>query len=191
MTTTLTQGARTGWAARIDDTQRELSIANQRFEQLISDSPNPLNVSKVILIVSIEAVALLMLLLTQILTIGKLKGVSISATKFETPLETVSNHQPDRQEGKASSVSIKSKCFETYNGDMETLAQDLSKRLDQVLRNEKISQAEWARRNDVSAKNVSLLRNYSKRKKLGLESIPKKELIHINELLPNSVATPN
>lgn len=173
----LTSQTRTGWAARIDETQYDLSIANQRFDQLISDTPGPLNASKVVVIVSIEAVALLVLLLTQILTIGKLSNISKPATFIKPPPETVSGHQPVGSVGSASGDSTESQCI-------ETLAQGIATRLEQALLDEGISQAEWARRNGVSAKNVSLLRNYIKRKNLGQELISKREMTRINKILP-------
>ncbi len=185
----LTSQTRIGWAARIDKTQGKLNVANQRFKLLLQDTPTPLNNSKIVMIITIEVATLLLLILTQVLAIGKLRTVSKPKIVIETPLETVSNHQPEDSIDSDPSVSINPKCLATLNSDIEILAQDLTKRLDQVLHKEKISQAEWARRNDVSAKNVSLLRNYVKRKNLRQELIPKKELMRIKKLLIKPITT--
>lgn len=185
----LTSQTRTGWAARIDKTQSNLNVANQRFEQLLQITPTPLDKSKVIMVISIEVAALLVLLMTQILAIGKLRNASKPSQIIETPLETASNHQPAGPVDNDSDISIDPQCLITPNDSIEILAQDLTKRLDQVLRNEKISQAEWARRNNISAKNVSLLRNHVKRKSLRQELIPKKELLRINQLLAKPITT--
>ncbi len=179
----LTSQIRTGWASRIDNTQHELNVANRRFDQLIKDTPTPQNILKAILIISIEALALLVLLLTQILAIGKLRNVSNISNNIETPHEAPLKRAQNNLENKIASVLIVSKDTKKTNTDIETLALEISKQLEKILRDEGISQAEWARRNDVSAKNVSLLRNYSKRKKKGLECIPEKEILRMNRII--------
>ncbi len=179
----LTSQSRTGWASRIDKTQNELNIANQRFDQLIINSPIPVSISKHIAIFTIETLTLVLLLITQVLAIGKLRNISNLAKNIETLPASTTRLTPVRQDNKSSNMPNKYQQTESPNQNLETLALDVSKRLSEVLLEESISQAEWARRNEVSPKNVSLLRNYSKRKEKGLESVPKKEIIRMNRIL--------
>jgi hypothetical protein len=67
--------------------------------------------------------------------------------------------------------------------EIETTVTELSKRLTETLKVETISQAEWARRNGVSTKSVSMLLNHSKRKAEGKECISKNELRNLAEHL--------
>ncbi len=175
----LTSQTRMGWASRIDNTQHELNIANQRFNQLLSTALTQPNISKAIAIISIESLALLVLLLTQILIVRKLRNVSIPMPRNGTIPETNPNAPTELLKNTVHSLSVD----RNEQNDDDTMALQVAEHLSNTLHKEEISQAEWGRRNDVSAKNISLLLNFRKRKKLGLEGISKREVKRIHNLM--------
>lgn len=174
-----TSESRLGWAARIDETQTALQQERQRFENLIIETQNQNRNVLPYLTVSIETLAISILMLTQILAIHALRNVSIS----KHTIETVSTSLPEEPVPNGVSVSTLSKHIETTDEEFETTVTDVSKQLAGCLKVETISQAEWARRNGVSKKSVSMLLNHSKRKAEGKECISRNELRHITECL--------
>ena len=109
------------------------------------------------LVIAIEVLGLAVLLLTQILTIQALRGISVKSKRPEIA--------------------------EDSKHDYSELALVLSSRLSDTLSAEGISQAEWARRNRVSTKSVSMLLNHKKRSEAGKECISKNELNRIYSIL--------
>lgn len=174
-----TSESRLGWAARIDETQTTLQQERQRFEDLIIETQNQNRNVLPYLTVSIETLAISILMLTQILAIHALRNVSIS----NHTIETVSTSLPEEAVPNGVSVSITSKQIETTDEEFETTVTDVSKQLAELLKVETISQAEWARRNGVSKKSVSILLNHSKRRAEGKECISRNELRHITDCL--------
>jgi hypothetical protein len=174
-----TSESRVGWAARIDDTQAALVMEAQRFEDLIIKTDSQSRNVLPYLTVLIETLAISILMLTQILAIHALRNVSIS----NHIIETVSTSLPEEPVPNGVSVSTLSNQIETTDEEFETIVTDISKQLAELLKVETISQAEWARRNSVSKKSVSMLLNHSKRKAEGKECISKNELRHITECL--------
>lgn len=174
-----TSESRLGWAARIDETQIALQQERQRFENLIIETQNQNRNVLPYLTVSIETLAISILMLTQILAIHALRNVSIS----NQTIETVGTRLSEDAVPNGVSVSITSKQIETTDEEFETNVTDVSKQLAELLKVETISQAEWARRNGVSKKSVSMLLNHSKRRADGKECISRNELRHISECL--------
>jgi len=174
-----TSESRVGWAARIDETQSALQAERQRFENLIIETQAQSRNALPYLTISIETLSITILMLTQILAIHALRGVSTSKPQ----IETVSTDLPEEPVTAGDAVSTLSKRFEIPDDEIETTVTELSKRLTEALKVETISQAEWARRNGVSTKSVSMLLNHSKRKAEGKECISKNELRNIAEHL--------
>ena len=149
--------SRMGWATRIDATRKELQIEVNGLKQLINkmghlkQSPMPW------LVIAIELFGLAVLLITQILTIHALRGISGKLKKPEMAM-----------------ISTQ---------DYSTLALVLSRRLSDTLDAESLSQAECARRNEISTKSVSMLINHKKRSEAGKECVSKNELIGIKVAL--------
>lgn len=174
-----TSQSRVGWAARIDKTQAKLNTAYQRFDHLLKETSKPFNFLKLVLVITIEIAALSTLLLTQILIVRNIRNVSFPMLKSETPPDTNINSPPRALNNTGQGLSVN----RNEQDDNETMAYQMAKQLSDILREEGVSQAEWGRRNDVSAKNISLLLNCKKRKKLGLEGISKRELKRIHNIL--------
>lgn len=174
-----TSQSRVGWAARIDDTQAALQIERGRFENTIIETQTQNRNALPYLTISIETLAISILMLTQILAIHALRNVSTS----KDGIETVSTDSPDELDIAEEILSNLSKRYAILDDDIETSVTELSKRLTEVLKTETFSQAEWARRNGVSAKSVSMLLNHSKRKAQGKECISKNELRNISAQL--------
>jgi hypothetical protein len=174
-----TSESRVGWAARIDETQSALQAERQRFENLIIETQTQGRNALPYLTISIETLSITILMFTQILAIHALRGVSTSKQQ----IETVSTDLPEEPVTAGDAVSTLSKRFEIPDDEIETTVTELSKRLTEALKVETISQAEWARRNCVSKKSVSMLFNHSKRKSDGKECISKNELSHISKQL--------
>ncbi len=174
-----TSESRLGWAARIDETQTALQQERQRFENLIIETQNQNRNVLPYLTVSIETLAISILMLTQIMAIHALRNVSIS----KHTIETVSTSLPGEPVPTEECVSTLSKRIETTDEEFEMIVTVVSNQLSELLTVETISQAEWARRNGVSKKSVSMLLNHSKRKAEGKECISRNEFRHIKECL--------
>ena len=142
--------SRVGWATRIDETRNELQAETANLKSLINAGPKLKQTPMPWLVITIEVLGLAVLLLTQILTIQALRGISIKSNQPETA--------------------------EDSKHDYAELALVLSSRLSNTLDAESLSQAEWARRNGVSTKSVSMLINHQKRSDAGKECISKNEL---------------
>jgi hypothetical protein len=149
--------SRVGWAARIDETRNELQAETANMKSLINAAPKLKQSPMPWLVIAIEVLGLTVLLLTQVLTIQALRGISVKSKQPETA--------------------------EDLKHDYSELALALSSRLSDTLSAEGLSQAEWARRNDVSAKSISMLINHQKRSKTGKECISKNELSGIQSAL--------
>ena len=174
-----TSQSRLGWAARIDETQTALQNQRTRYENLLIETQHQHRNTLPYLIVSIETLAISILMLTQILALHALRNVSIS----KRTIETVGACLPETLIPAEDRVSTLSKQIETTDEEFETNVTDVSKNLAELLKVETISQAEWARRNGISKKSVSMLLNHSKRKTEGKECISRNELRHISQCL--------
>jgi hypothetical protein len=170
-----TSESRVGWAARIDETQSALQAERQRFENLIIETQAQGRNALPYLTISIETLSISILMLTQILAIHALRGVSTSKPQ----IETVSTDLPEEPVTAGDAVSTLSKRCGISDNDFEAIVAKTTKCLAEILKVETISQAEWARRNGVSTKSVSMLLNHSKRKAEGKECISKNELRNI------------
>jgi hypothetical protein len=142
--------SRVGWATRIDETRNALQAETANLKNLINAGPKLKKTQMPWLLIAIEVLGLAVLLLTQVLTIQALRGISVKSKQPETAED--SRH--------------------VYS----ELAPALSSRLSDTLSAEGLSQAEWARRNGVSTKSVSMLINHEKRSEAGKECISKNEL---------------
>lgn len=149
--------SRVGWATRIDETRKELHEETENLKGLIYGIADLKQTPMPWLIIAIEVLGLTVLLVTQVLTIHALRGISVKSKQPET------------------SVDLKHEYAE--------LALILSSRLSDTLDAESLSQAEWARRNEISTKSVSMLINHQKRAEAGKECISKNELIGIRNAL--------
>ena len=149
--------SRVGWAARIDATRNELHTETVNLKSLINVGPKLKQTPMPWLIIAIEVLGLAVLLLTQVFTIQALRGISVKSKQPETADD--SKH------------------------DYSELALALSSRLSDTLSAEGLSQAEWARRNRISTKSVSMLLNHKKRSEAGKECISKNELNGIYNIL--------
>lgn len=108
-------------------------------------------------IIAIELLGLVVLQVTQILTIHTLRGIS--------------------KQSKQSEIAV------NQNLEYSELATLLSNRLSNMLKEKGLSQAEWARQNQVSTKSVSILINHQKRMEAGKECISRNELNGIRSAL--------
>jgi hypothetical protein len=142
--------SRVGWATRIDETRNALQAETENLKNLVNAGPKLKQTPMPWLVIAIEVLGLAVLLLTQVLTIQALQGISVKSKQPETT--------------------------ENLRHDYSELAFVLSSRLSDVLNAEGLSQAEWARRNCVSTKSVSMLINHEKRSEAGKECISKNEL---------------
>ena len=149
--------SRVGWATRIDETRNALQAEMASLKNLINAGPKLKQTPMPWLVIAIEVLGLAVLLLTQILTIQSLRGISWKSKRPEMA--------------------------EDSKHDYSELALVLSSRLSDTLSAEGISQAEWARRNRVSTKSVSMLLNHKKRSEAGKECISKNELNRIYSIL--------
>ena len=149
--------SRVGWATRIDETRNALQAETEHLKSLINTGPKLKQTPMPWLVIAIEVLGLAVLLLTQVLTIQALRGISVKSKQPETADD--SRH------------------------DYSELAPALSSRLSYTLSVEGLSQAEWARRNGVSTKSVSMLINHQKRSDAGKECISKNELNGIYSIL--------
>lgn len=149
--------SRVGWATRIDATRKELQIEVDGLKQLINKTGHLKQSPMPWLVIVIELFGLAVLLITQILTIHALRGISGKLKQPETAMDSTQ--------------------------DYSKLALVLSSRLSDTLDAESLSQAEWARRNEISTKSVSILINHQKRAEAGKECISKNELIGIRNAL--------
>ena len=142
--------SRVGWATRIDEARNALQAETANLKRLINAGAKLKQTPMPWLVIAIEVLGLAVLLLTQILTIQALRGISVKSKRPEIA--------------------------EDSKHDYSELALVLSSRLSDTLSAEGISQAEWARRNGVSTKSVSMLINHQKRFEAGKECISKNEL---------------
>jgi hypothetical protein len=126
--------SRVGWAARIDETRNELQAETANMKSLINAAPKLQQSPIPWLVIAIEVLGLTVLLLTQVLTIQALRGISVNSKQPETA--------------------------EDLKHDYSELAHILSCRLSDTLNAEGLSQAEWGRRNTISTKSVSMLINH-------------------------------
>jgi hypothetical protein len=149
--------SRAGWATRIDETRYALQAETEHLKLLINAGPKLKQTPMPWLVIVIEVLGLAVLLLTQVLTIQALRGISVKSKQPETA--------------------------EDSRHDYSELAPALSSRLSYTLSVEGLSQAEWARRNAVSTKSVSMLINHQKRSDAGKECISKNELNGILDAL--------
>ena len=149
--------SRVGWATRIDETRNALQAETANLKSLINAGPKLKQTPMPWLVIAIEVLGLAVLLLTQVLTIQALRGISVKSKKPETA--------------------------EDSRHDYSELAPALSSRLSDTLSVEGLSQAEWARRNGVSTKSISILINHQKRSDAGKECISKNELSEIQSAL--------
>ena len=145
--------SRVGWATRIDETRKALQVEVEELKRLIDKTEHLKQAPMPWFIIAIELLGLAVLLITQVLTIHALRGVSDESKQAEMPETT---------EGKDLEYS--------------ELATYLSNRLSEALKEKGLSQAEWARQNKVSTKSVSMLINHQKRSEAGKECISKNEL---------------
>jgi hypothetical protein len=149
--------SRVGWASRIDETRNELQVEIAILKKLINEVPKLKQTPMPWLVIAIEVLGLAVLLLTQVITIQALRVISVKSKQPETA--------------------------ENSRHGYSDLASALSSRLSDVLNAEGLSQAEWARRNRVSTKTVSMLINHQKRSEAGKECISKNELSGIQSAL--------
>ena len=149
--------SRVGWATRIDETRNALQAETVNLKSLINTGFKLKQTAMPWLVISIEVLGLAVLLLTQVLTIQSLRGISTNSKRPEIAKD--SKH------------------------DYSELALALSSRLSDTLSAEGLSQAEWARRNRISTKSVSMLLNHKKRSEAGKECISKNELNGIYSIL--------
>ena len=149
--------SRIGWATRIDETRKKLQVETDSLKNLINEGTKLKRTLLPWLVISIEVLGLAVLLVTQVLTIHALRGILIKSKQPEMAEDSKHNYSE--------------------------LALVLSSRLSNTLDAESLSQAEWARRNGVSAKSVSMLINHKKRSEAGKECISKNELNGIQSAL--------
>ena len=149
--------SRVGWATRIDETRNALQAEMASLKNLINAGPKLKQTPMPWLVIAIEVLGLAVLLLTQVLTIQALQGIAVKSKQPETA--------------------------EDSKHDYSELALALSSRLSDTLNAEGLSQAEWARRNGVSTKTVSMLINHQKRSGSGKECVSKNELGGIQSAL--------
>jgi hypothetical protein len=149
--------SRVGWAARIDETRNELQAETANMKSLINAGPKLQQSPVPWLVIAIEVLGLTVLLLTQVLTIQALRGISVKSKQPET--------------------------VENVNLGYSELATYLSNRLSVTLKEKGLSQAEWARQNRISTKSVSMLINHQKRAEAGKECISRNELKGIQSAL--------
>ena len=149
--------SRVGWATRIDETRKALQAEVEELKRLVNKTEHLKQAPMPWFIIVIELLGLAVLLITQVLTIHALRGVSNKSKQTEIT--------------------------ESKNLEYSELATYLSNRLSEALQEKGLSQAEWARQNQVSTKSVSLLINHQKRSEAGKECISKNELMTINSVL--------
>jgi hypothetical protein len=142
--------SRVGWATRIDETRKELQEETTNLKNLIIAESKLKQIPMPWLVIAIEVLGLVVLLVTQVLTIHTLRGISVKSK------------QPEMTQDSKQSYS--------------ELAFSLSSRLSKTLSEEGLSQAEWARFNNISTKSVSMLINHQKRSEAGKECVSKNEL---------------
>ena len=155
--------SRVGWATRIDETRKALQVEVEELKRLIDKTEHLKQAPMPWFIIVIELLGLAVLLITQVLTIHALRGVSNESKQTETAEIT--------------------EITESKNLEYSELATYLSNRLSETLQEKGLSQAEWARQNKVSTKSVSMLINHQKRSEAGKECISKNELNGIYDVL--------
>ena len=196
-----TSQTRIGWAARIDETQSALKVERDRFDKLVIETPQQSRNTFPYLTITIETLAVSILMLTQILSIHALRNVSISKQALETIQPSnpkgIDEEGPVTYEPRGSfrlygfNGTGKSKqASETDESNFDSVANEISKKLMLALKSEGITQSEWARRNNISKKSVSMLINHSSRRREGKECISKNELMRIKSTI-NSKAVQN
>lgn len=149
--------SRVGWATRIDETRKALQAEVEELKRLVNKTEHLKQAPMPWFIIVIELLGLAVLLITQVLTIHALRGVSNKSKQTEIT--------------------------ESKNLEYSELATYLSNRLSEALKEKGLSQAEWARQNKVSTKSVSMLINHQKRSEAGKECISKNELNGIYGIL--------
>jgi len=152
--------SRVGWATRIDETRKALQLEVEELKRLINQTEKLKQAPMPWLIIAIELLGLAVLLITQVLTIHALREISSESKESET-----------------------SEITKSKNLEYSELATYLSNRLSEALQERGLSQAEWARQNQVSTKSVSMLINHQKRSEAGKECISKNELNGIYDVL--------
>lgn len=152
--------SRVGWATRIDETRKALQVEVEELKRLVNTTEHLKQAPMPWFIIVIELLGLAVLLITQVLTIHALRGVSNESKQTETAEIT-----------------------ESKNLEYSELATYLSNRLSETLQERGLSQAEWARQNKVSTKSVSMLINHQKRSEAGKECISRNELKLIQGIL--------
>lgn len=155
--------SRVGWATRIDETRKALQAEVEELKRLVNKTEHLKQAPMPWFIIVIELLGLAVLLITQVLTIHALRGVSNKSKQTETAEIT--------------------EITESKNLEYSELATYLSNRLSEALKEKGLSQAEWARQNKVSTKSVSMLINHQKRSEAGKECISKNELNGIYGIL--------
>lgn len=155
--------SRVGWATRIDETQKALQVEVGELKRLVNITEHLKQAPMPWFIIVIELLGLAVLLITQVLTIHALRGVSNESKQTETAEIT--------------------EITESKNLKYSELATYLSNCLSEALKEKGLSQAEWARQNKVSTKSVSMLINHQKRSEAGKECISRNELKLIQGIL--------
>lgn len=136
---------RLGWAERIDDTQQAINHAQSQLANLQRERPVNQDMSSVIGVALLKSAALLVILLSQIIAINKLRNVvQLSNTQAATNQNTCAT--PSTTDSNASD-------------DATALAQHLAAHLQR----HNLSQAEWGRRHNIPAKAISLIKHHHER----------------------------
>jgi hypothetical protein len=76
--------SRVGWATRIDETRNALQAETANLKNLVNEGPKLKQTLMPWLVIAIEVLGLAVLLLTQVLTIQALQGISVKSKQPET-----------------------------------------------------------------------------------------------------------
>lgn len=183
--------SRIGWSGRIDRIQKQINEINDQTKERISNNSSFdfLEYSGIALA---QALALLIIMTAQALAISELrkKAKLIVSESFDDEIQR-NSEKPRKKEIRNVSEKPSLKIvpgIEDFPAiakfeDESILIDLIPSTLEKVMRQEKINQSQWCKKNNIRAKNLSLAKTHSKRLAQDKEVAPVSELKRICEKL--------
>ena len=175
--------SRIGWSGRIDRIQKQINEINGQIKERISNNSN-FDFIESSSIALAQALALLIIMTAQALAISEIRKKSklILSDNFEKEIPNNIEIAP-KKENRNSSEKPLLKIVKKPEENGSELIDLIPLALKKVMLKEKINQAQWCKKNDVSAKNLSLAKTHLTRLSENKEVAPASELKRICEKL--------
>lgn len=175
--------SRIGWSGRIDRIQKQINEINSHIKERIYNNSN-FDFIESLSIALTQALALLIIMTAQALAISELRKKSklIVSDNFEKEILNNVEITP-KKENRNSSEKPLLKIVENPKENESELIALIPLALKKVMLRDEINQAQWCKKNNVSAKNLSLAKTHLTRLSENKEVAPASELKRICEKL--------